>query len=94
MLIYCVENCEVETPIFNIITLVFNVSTDIFIMAIPLPVRLPSPMLTRCMSILSCMQILWSSKLEPRRKAVLLLLFGGGFFVIIAGTLRLSLIHI
>ncbi|TGZ80875.1 hypothetical protein EX30DRAFT_371902 [Ascodesmis nigricans] len=63
------KNCEVETPIFNIVTLVLNVSTDLFIMLIPLP-------------------ILWSSRLDMRRKAILLLLFGGGFFVIIAACLR------
>lgn len=41
---------------------------------------------------LTLIQIFWSARIDPKKKAWLLIMFGGGIFVMMAGILRCALI--
>lgn len=67
--------------------MVLNTITDLYLMAIPLPV---SPYLTPCRATMlkpAC-QVIYKSRLNTSKKIFLIALFSGGFLTMAFGILR------
>lgn len=69
-----------------------NISTDLYLMSIPLPVRTKMSIHQMFRDMANRDQMIWKSRLSTRKKVILLCMFGGGFVVMVFGILRCTTI--